>query len=75
MDLSLPTQTYFFTPDSAFVNLVPNDTDWKDGDDITLGLSSSNARPDSWRMRWGLATGLLYCQVLRVRTNSDGLPA
>ena len=52
LDLSLPTQSYILTPDSAFVNLVPNDTDWKDGNDITLGLSSSHARPDGWRIRW-----------------------
>ena len=50
LDLSLKSQTAFFTPDMALFFVSPNDTDWKNGTDLVLSMTST-PRPENWKVR------------------------
>ena len=50
LDLSLGSQTAFFTPDMALFFVSPNDTNWKSGTDLVLSMTST-PRPENWKVR------------------------
>ena len=50
LDLSLASQSAFFTPDMALFFATPNDTEWKNGTDLILSMTS-RPRPANWRVR------------------------
>jgi len=51
LDLSLASQSAFFTPDMALFFATPNDTEWKNGTDLILSMTS-RPRPANWRVRY-----------------------
>ena len=50
LDLGLQSQTAFFTPDMALFFVNPNDTEWKNGTDLVLSMTST-PRPENWKVR------------------------
>ena len=50
LDLSLQSQTAFFTPDMALFFVNPTDIDWKNGTDLILSMTST-PRPENWKVR------------------------
>ena len=50
LDLSLKSQTAFFTPDMALFFVNPTDIDWKNGTDLILSMTST-PRPENWKVR------------------------
>ena len=50
LDLSLQSQTAFFTPDMALFFVNPTDIDWKNGTDLILSMTST-PRPGNWKVR------------------------
>jgi len=51
LDLSLQSQTAFFTPDMALFFVNPTDIDWKNGTDLILSMTST-PRPENWKVRY-----------------------